>query len=282
MHFQKYQAVGNDFLIVRESELQNGRGPMGETARWMCDRHRGPGADGLEVILDARPAEADFSIRIFNADGSETPISGNGTRCAAAFLYFNDLWTESSVRIETGAGIRVLKLNERSGATFVFETEMGHPLLSSEDIPILLPSPLARVVSLPLDIGIERVIFTACSMGNPHCTIFVDSFEEDSWHSLGAEIESHPAFPLRTNVEFVRVLDRDRIEVRFWERGVGPTLSSGTGSSAAAVACMLNEKTDSRVVVVTEGGELLVEWSEGRGVVQTGEVIAVYRGNTIS
>ncbi len=282
MHFQKFQAVGNDFLIVRESDLQNGGSPMAATARRMCDRHRGPGADGLEVILDARPAHADFSIRIFNADGSETPISGNGTRCAAAFLYFNDVWTESSVSIETGAGIKALRLKKRSGANFVFETDMGHPQLSSQDIPILLPNPLARVVSQPLDIGIERVIFTACSMGNPHCTIFVEAFEEDSWHSLGAEIESHPAFPLRTNVEFVRVLDRDRIEVRFWERGVGPTLSSGTGSSAAAVACILNEKTERRVVVLTEGGELLVEWSEGRGVVQTGEVTAVYRGSTLS
>jgi diaminopimelate epimerase len=279
MRFQKFQAVGNDFVIIRERDLPPGADP-GEIAQLLCDRHRGPGADGVEVLLDhSSSPSADFTTRLFNADGGETPISGNGTRAVAAFIYFNDLWQASRLTIQTGAGPLGLELKQRSGRHFTFETNLGVPRLASTEVPVTLKVPLATVVKETIDVDGEAIEFSACSMGNPHCSIFVDDFEGLDWRLVGSRIEVHRAFPERTNVEFIRVADRGHIEVRFWERGVGPTLSSGTGSSAAVVASIQNELTDRRVRVTTLGGELSVEWLRDGPVLQTGEVSAVYSGD---
>lgn len=280
MRFQKFQAVGNDFLIVREKDLPPGCSDLGQLSQSLCDRHRGPGADGVEFLIDhPLNPNADFTTRLFNADGGETPISGNGTRAVAAYIYFNDLWTAPRLTIETGAGLLSIELKERSGSQFTFETNLGAPRLASTDVPVALKVPLATVVRETIDVDGEVIEFTACSMGNPHCSIFVESFENLDWHLLGSRIETHAAFPERTNVEFIRVVDRDHIEVRFWERGVGPTLSSGTGSSAAVVASIQNNHTDRRVRVTTQGGDLWVEWLRDGPVLQTGAVTAVYDGN---
>lgn len=280
MQFHKFQALGNDFLILREEELAAVHGPFEPLARRLCDRHFGAGADGVEVLLQAAPppGEADFAVRLFNADGGETPISGNGTRCVAAYLYLVAGWRAPSVRIATGAGVKELFPIDRGVDYLVFETSMGLPRLASAEIPVNLPEPLARVVGRQLDLPGERISFTSVSMGNPHCSIFVDNFESIDWRRLGAAIETHPLFPDRTNVEFIRVTDRETIEVRFWERGCGETLSSGTGSCAAALAAMLNDRTDRRLRVCTVAGELLVEWRDDGSVWQTGEARAVYRG----
>lgn len=287
MLFYKFQALGNDFLIVRESELRQATDDWEDLARKICDRHFGAGADGLEVLLDgARPADADFAVRLFNADGGEAPISGNGTRCVAAYLYLIEKWNKPMVRIATGAGIKHLQVIERTPISLVFETEMGAPRLRSEEIPLRLDKPLERVVWQPLDVLGWTVEFTSVSMGNPHCSIFLNDrlpdFERIDWRRLGAAIEKHPAFPECTNVEFIHVLNRDEIEVRFWERGCGETLASGTGACAAALAAMLNELTERRVKVRTAAGELLVEWRADDVVVQTGAARAVYRGEWLS
>ena len=279
MQFHKFQALGNDFLIIRESELRRHTTDFESFSRQICDRHFGAGADGVELLLDgARNADADFAVRLFNADGGETPISGNGTRCVGAYLYSVENWQKSEVRIATGAGVKTLKPVERLGGGIVFETEMGAPRFHSAEIPVILPRALERVVRQPLEVGGQRIEFTATSMGNPHCSILVDDFDKLDWRNLGAEVEIHPAFPDRTNVEFVRILNRDRIEVRFWERGCGETLASGTGSCGAALAAMLNELTARKVTVATAAGELIVEWRDDNTVVQTGEARAVYRG----
>jgi diaminopimelate epimerase len=295
MRFHKFQALGNDFLIIREADLQavsvgrkrdgsllskrDGSLPFGEFARRICDRHFGAGADGLEVLLErARPSGADFEVRLFNADGGETPISGNGTRCVGAYLYLSREWDASAVRIATGAGVKCLKLVEREGGRFVFEMEMGTPRLASELVPVLLPVPAARVVRQPLEVAGQRLEFTAVSMGNPHCSILVDDFAALDWRALGAAVERHAAFPERTNVEFVRVLSRAEIEARFWERGVGETLASGTGACAAALAAMLNGLADRRLLVRTVAGALSIEWRADNIVTQTGEARAVYSG----
>ncbi|HKX26191.1 MAG TPA: diaminopimelate epimerase [Blastocatellia bacterium] len=280
MRFHKFQALGNDFLIMRESELQAVSSGWEQFARQICDRHFGAGADGLEVLAE-RPSvrDADFEVRLFNADGGETPISGNGTRCVAAFLYLIEGWDRPSVRIATGAGVKTLKPVQRSDHSLIFETEMGRPRLRSDEIPVVLATPLERVIRQPLDVGGQTVEFTSVSMGNPHCTIFVDDFDRLDWRALGARIETHPAFPERTNVEFVRVIGPDRIEVRFWERGVGETLASGTGACGAALASMLNQLIERRVTVLTAAGELFVQWREDDVVVQTGQASAVYRGD---
>ncbi len=279
MLFHKFQALGNDFLIVRESALRVVTEDFETFSKQICDRHFGAGADGVELLLDApREAGADFEVRLFNADGGETPISGNGTRCVAAYLYQIEKWNRPEVRISTGAGVKILRpVNEANGAR-VFEAEMGAPRFASDEIPVLTPTRLDRVIKQKLDAGGQSIEFTATSMGNPHCSIFVDDFESLDWRSLGSKIETHPAFPDRTNVEFIRVINRAEIETRFWERGVGETLASGTGACGAALAAMINGLTDRKVKVITAAGALLVEWRDDGIVAQTGEARAVYRG----
>jgi diaminopimelate epimerase len=224
-------------------------------------------------------ADADFAVRLFNADGGETPISGNGTRCVAAWLFANSLWSQPEVTILTVAGTKKVILKDRSGNTFRFETEMGKPRLTPGEIPVLVDKPLDRVVGETLQLSDGSINFTASSMGNPHCSIFLDNFDSLDWQTIGAEIERHPRFPERTNVEFIRILDRHTIEVRFWERGVGATLASGTGACGAVVASILNNLAGPAVRVRTETGELQVEWRGDGLVYQTGEVRRVFSGD---
>jgi len=283
MLFHKFQALGNDFLIVRESELRALTADYESFSRQICDRHFGAGADGVELLLDqSGNADADFEVRLFNADGGETPISGNGTRCVGAYLYLIEKWQNPEVRIATGAGVKTLKQVEQSGNRIVFETQMGTPRFRSEEIPVILPQPQERVIQQPLEVNGLKVEFTATSMGNPHCSIFVTSdlvsIEALRWRELGAAIEVLPIFPERTNVEFIQVRSRHEIEVRFWERGCGETLASGTGACGAALASMLNELTERKVKVITAAGELIVEWLDDNNVIQTGEARAVFRG----
>ncbi len=279
MRFHKFQALGNDFLIAHEADLRSVTADFGELARRICDRHFGAGADGLEVLLE-RPlvSGADFEVRLFNADGGETPISGNGTRCVAAYLFLNEGWSKPTITIGTGAGIKRLKLIKRDGGQFVFETEMGTPRFRSEEIPVILPAPAERVIKQKLEVAGDEIEFTAVSMGNPHCGIFVADFSAFDWRTLGAAIEGHPAFPERTNVEFIRVINQTAIEARFWERGVGETLASGTGACAAALAAMLNGLTERCLEVHTVAGALMVEWRADGMVMQTGPAQAVYWG----
>ena len=290
MRFYKFQACGNDFLVIREAEpgWLTERGPA--FFERLCDRHFGVGADGVEVLVARQPGEEagpgfDASIRLFNADGGETPISGNGTRCVGAYLYLVEGWRGSSMRIGTKAGLRELRPVSQAKRAVLFETMMGRPGLTPEEIPVRLPQRLDRVIDQPLRVegwgeG-ETVRVTSVSMGNPHCTLFLegdDAFAQVDWRGLGARLERHEAFPDRTNVEFVRVLDRGKIEVRFWERGCGETLSSGTGACAAALASMLTGQTDRAVTVRTVAGELRVEWRADGTVWQTGEARLVFAG----
>ena len=283
MKFHKFQALGNDFLIMRESELRSLTDDFEAFSRRICDRHFGAGADGVELLLDRTGVDgADFEVRLFNSDGGETPISGNGTRCVAAYLYLVEGWDQPRVSIATGAGIKSLRPVERLQDGFLFETDMGVPKLKSAEIPVLLESPSDKVVREKLAVDGRTFEFTSVSMGNPHCSIFVDDFDDIEWRELGAKIEIHQSFPDRTNVEFIRVANRDRIEVRFWERGCGETLSSGTGSCAAAIASMLNGLIENMVTVVTVAGELHIQWLDNGKVLQTGEARAVFKGRWLS
>jgi diaminopimelate epimerase len=282
MQFHKYQALGNDFIVIRESELRTVTTNYGEFAQRICDRHFGAGADGLEVVLDRKTVDdADFEIRLYNADGGETPISGNGTRCVGAYLCVAERWLKPKMRIATAAGVKALSLIDREGGYCVFKMEVGIPRFASPEIPVNFDPPLEKVIRQKLNIDGQEIEFTATSMGNPHCSILVDDFDSLDWRRLGAKLETHPAFPERTNVEFVRVLSRHEIEVRFWERGVGETLASGTGSCGAALAAMLNDLVERTVTVKTATGKLEVEWRNDNVVTQTGEARAVYSGEWI-
>jgi diaminopimelate epimerase len=279
MIFHKFQALGNDFLIVRESALRGVIDDFEVFSKQICDRHFGAGADGVEVLLDSpRVDGADYEVRLFNADGGETPISGNGTRCVAAYLYLIEKWERPEVRIATGAGVKVLRPVARSGSSMVFEAEMGSPRFASDEIPVITATRLDRVIGQRLDVDGHSVEFTATSMGNPHCSVFVDDFESVDWRALGPKIETHADFPERTNVEFIRLINRDEIDVRFWERGVGETLASGTGACGAALAAIINGLAAAKVKVITAAGALIVEWRDDGMIVQTGEASVVYRG----
>ena len=279
MLFYKFQALGNDFLIIRESVLRAITDDFESFSKQICDRHFGAGADGVELLLDApKAAGVDFEVRLFNSDGGETPISGNGTRCVAAYIYMIEKWDKPELRIATGSGVKVLRPVDSVKPPQIFEAEMGAPRFASEQIPVITPTRLDRVVRQELEVDGQKLEFTATSMGNPHCSLFVSDFESVDWRRLGSRIETHPAFPDRTNVEFVRVIGREEIEVRFWERGVGETLASGTGSCGAALAAMVNGYTDRKVKVKTAAGELLVDWREDGIILQTGRAHVVYKG----
>ena len=254
--FTKAHGAKNDFLLTWEADApEEGRR---EAARALCDRHTGVGADGWIVVAPAGDAEAEGSIRLYNSDGGTAEISGNGTRCAAGFLVRNGL-AAGVVRVRTGAGIKTLRLLERSGRAFVFEMDMGRPEIAA-----------ARFF-LPLGGGPLDV--TLIGMGNPQCAVPVTTFDFD-WRGLGAEIESHPHFPNRTNVSFVRATGEHAIDVRFWERGAGETMSSGTGSAGAAVAAVTRGMAKSPVSVQTPGGTLNLRWDTNIYLTGPAEIVA--------
>ena len=280
MRFIKFHGYGNDYLVFDAAELA-GVASLGEFARCVCERHYGAGADGIAVISAAADESADFAVRIFNPDGSEAAMSGNGTRCAAAYLYYQELWREEELRFATRAGIKRYRLCGGSAheGRFSFEAEIGKPAFESEAIPLRTDAPLARVADYPLAVGRDETVpVTALLMCNPNCCVFVDDFDAVDWRRLGKLIENHAQFPERTNVEFIRARDRATIEVRVWERGAGETESSGTGACAAAVAACLNGLTDRRVAVLMPGGRLEVEWRADGEVLLTGEAEIVYTG----
>lgn len=292
MNFVKFHGYGNDYIVFEAAQLEavGWRGgfkgfeageAFPEFVRGICDRHFGAGSDGVAVVEpvpDGR--EGDFVLRIFNPDGGEAAMSGNGSRCAASYLHFQGLWAADELRFKTRAGVKRYTLRGRPGpGAFRFEAEIGRPLFDSTAIPMLTLEPLAEVRDYPLALSDgETVNVTALQMCNPNCCVFVEDLERADWRRLGRTIESHGAFPERTNVEFVRVLDRGRIEARVWERGAGETLSSGTGASAAAVASIIGGHTNRHVRVSMPGGLLEVFWREDGEVLLTGTAEVVYRG----
>lgn len=278
MKFSKFEALGNDFLIVLAKEIPRPLSPS-DLAREICERRRGVGADGLLVIRHLDDPRAEISMQVWNADGTEAEISGNGLRCAAAFEVLGRGSQLKEISIDTRAGVRVLRLVEHAGSRWVFVADMGEPMLSSEAIPVTLSEAQNICVDHPIEVGGMSLRATLTSMGNPHCSIFVRDFQSIDWRGLGPLIEHLPLFPNRTNVEFIRVVDPDHIEVRFWERGAGETLSSGTGACAAAVASVLNGLADRSVRVLTPAGELKVDWTDTGVVMLQGPVRFVFRGD---
>lgn len=276
--FTKFHGFGNDYLVF-EAEQLAAVSDLGEFARRICSRHYGAGADGIAVTGASEDGAADFRVRIFNPDGSEAGMSGNGTRCAAAYLFFHSLWSSETLRLMTRNGVKRYYLRERPAAgSFLFQSELGQPKLDSASIPMLTGEVIDRVIDYPLVVNAQTLQVTALQMGNPNCVVFVEDFESIDWRGLGPLIENHAQFPERTNVIFVRVLDRHNIEERIWERGVGETESSGTCSCAAVVASVINGKTDRRVNVHAPGGLIPIEWRDDDEVVLTGSADVIYSG----
>lgn len=259
--FTKAHGARNDFLLTWASDAP--REDLPAAARAICSRHTGIGADGWLLVTGVRasPGGHHGAIRLFNADGSEAEISGNGTRCAAAFLIDCGAVSGSDVCIRTGAGLKHLHLIERNGLQFRFEMNMGRPEYEPERLR--LPLPLAA--------GPREV--AALYVGNPQCAVFVDNFDFD-WRALAAEIEPHPFFPNRTNVSFVRPVDEHTLDVRFYERGVGETMSSGTGSTGAAAAAVLRGIAASPIRVNTPAGPLDLRWDDEIFLTGPAEIVA--------
>jgi diaminopimelate epimerase len=252
--FCKAHGAKNDFLLTWSDQAT----ASPEIARAICDRHTGVGADGWILVDRQGGDEYDAAIRLFNSDGSEAEISGNGTRCAAAFLLYSGLHRET-IRIRTGAGIKHLRLLHREGLQFDFEMNMGRPEFQAERF------------SLPLSGGPRDV--TVVNVGNPQCAVPVDDFNFD-WRTVAAEIEGHAHFPRRTNVSFIRRIDAHTIDVRFYERGAGETMSSGTGSSGAAAAAVRRGLVESPVRVLTPAGPLDLRWDDEIYLIGPAEIIA--------
>ncbi|HEX9187021.1 MAG TPA: diaminopimelate epimerase [Vicinamibacteria bacterium] len=276
MRFAKAHGLGNDFILVAE-ELA----PV-DLSPWvvrLCDRHHGIGGDG--VVLHARMPDG-VSFRLVNADGLPGEISGNGLRCLAALAVRNG-WAAERHVVTTVVGRKAVEVSAVARAVYRIVTDLGPPALGSADVPVALDPPRGTVVDHPLEAAGRSVLVTATSMGNPHCAVFLDQPADDRLlRALGPALERHPFFPKRTNVEFVTVVSPSEIRVRFWERGVGYTMASGTGSASAVVASIVTGRTGRRVAAVCDGGTLEVEWPEGGSVRQTGEAEILFEGDWLA
>ncbi len=267
--------AGNDFIIVDGTEETLPEEQLAPVARAACDRHLGIGGDGLILVLPSRTAN--FRMRIFNADGSEAEMCGNGIRCFAKYLFDRKMHKDQMLTVETLAGVKTLKLNTTGGKVETVKVDMGKPVLKRSEIP-MKGLKTQRVIAEPLKIAGKKLELTCLSMGNPHCVTFVDRTEDYPTEKIGPAIERHPYFPQRTNVEFVQVLNEKEINMRVWERGVGETLACGTGACAAAVASMLNDRVDRKVTVHLLGGDLFIEWLGDDRIQMTGPAEEVFEG----
>jgi diaminopimelate epimerase len=261
--FCKFHGFGNDYIVIEEEALAAGV-DLAALAVAMCDRNTGVGSDGIALIGRSKTKDADFECRIINPDGSEAGFSGNGTRCAVAYLYFKGIWQKETLGLHTKSGVKNYTFLGRDGNVFRYLAELGSPKFRASEIPFVADSKgsdLKEVVEHPLSIGVRNLKVTCLNVGNPVCAIFVDDFDFD-WRRVGKNLEIHSQFPERTNVVFVKILDRETIEIRIWERGAGETSSSGTCSIAAAVASARTGKTDREVSVVAPGGTTKAIWRE--------------------
>ena len=254
MIFTKMHGLGNDYVCIN-CFRERVEDPPG-FARALCDRHYGIGADGLILICPSKVS--DFKMEIYNSDGSVAGMCGNGIRCLGKYVYDYGLTGKETLSIETKSGIRNMHLQIRDGKACGAMVDMGVPRLNAHSIPILSEKDL--VINDPIEVQEKNYRMTGISMGNPHAVIFSEEINGISLEETGRELEFHPRFPERANIEFCHVTARNRMEVRVWERGVGETLACGTGACAAVVASVLNDLTDEEVIVKLLGGELSVRW----------------------
>ena len=274
--FTKMHGTGNDYIYINAIS-QTVKRPS-KLSITMSDRHYGIGADGLILIQKARTRGADFRMRMFNADGSEAEMCGNGIRCFGKYVYDHGLTDKKELAIETLAGLKILQLNIRNHRVTGVTVDMGEPILRRDKIPMLgKPGIVDREVLQLLD-GTHFEI-NALSMGNPHVVIFVEDAENFPVEKYGPVIENHDSFPQRTNVEFVQVVNSGEIIQRTWERGSGETMACGTGASAATVASILTEQTERSLTVHLRGGDLTTSWKEEDNHVHlTGPAVEVFEG----
>ena len=273
MKFTKMHGIGNDYVYVNcfEESVKN----PAEVSKFVSDRHFGIGSDGL--ILISPSATADFRMNIYNADGSQAEMCGNGIRCVAKYVYDYGLTDKTEISVETLAGIKYLRLHIENGKVASVEVNMGAPILEPKEIPVAVEE--SPVVNVPVEVKGKIYHMTCVSMGNPHAIIFMNNVKDLDIEAIGPYFENHTVFPKRTNTEFVEVLDRNTVNMRVWERGSDETLACGTGACATTVACILNDKTENEVTVHLLGGDLKIRWDrETNQVYMTGPATVVFDG----
>ena len=273
MKFTKMHGIGNDYVYVNcfEESVKN----PAEVSKFVSDRHFGIGSDGL--ILISPSAIADFRMNIYNADGSQAEMCGNGIRCVAKYVYDYGLTDKTEISVETLAGIKYLRLQVENGKVASVEVNMGAPILEPKEIPVAVEE--SPVVNVPVEVKGKIYHMSCVSMGNPHAIIFMNNVKDLDIAAIGPYFENHTVFPKRTNTEFVEVLDRNTVNMRVWERGSDETLACGTGACATTVACILNDKTENEVTVHLLGGDLKIRWDrEANQVYMTGPATVVFDG----
>lgn len=274
MEFVKMEGCGNDYVYVNgfNTKIDN----PNELSKIVSDRHFGIGSDGLIVI---NPSEvADFKMSMYNADGSEGKMCGNGIRCVAKYVYDYKMIDKEVITVETLAGIKTLKLNVVNGKVKTVRVNMGSPIINAKDVPVI--SDKEKVINEPVVIDGKEYGITCVSMGNPHAITFVDDTDSLKIEKIGPGFEKNEIFPDRVNTEFIQIIDRKTIKMRVWERGSGETLACGTGACASVVACVLNNLTDNKVTVKLLGGDLKIKYDTDENTVyMTGPARIAFTGN---
>ena len=274
--FTKMHGLGNDYVYMDaiHQHIEN----ESTLAQVVSNRNFGIGSDGL--ILICKSEKADFKMRMFNSDGSEAEMCGNGIRCVGKFVYDKGLTQKTEVTIETLAGIKTLQLNVKEGKVETVKVDMGEPILEPNEIPVI--SEEKPVKNLKLKAEDKEFVFTCVSMGNPHAITIVENTKEFDVEKYGKVLEVDKAFPNKTNVEFIEIVDKNNIKMRVWERGAGETLACGTGACASVVACVLKNLTERNVNVELLGGKLEIEWNKiDNHVYMTGPAVTVFEGELI-
>lgn len=274
--FTKMHGLGNDYVYMDaiHQHIEN----ESTLAQVVSNRNFGIGSDGL--ILICKSEKADFKMRMFNSDGSEAEMCGNGIRCVGKFVYDKGLTQKTEVTIETLAGIKTLQLNVKEGKVETVKVDMGEPILEPNEIPVI--SEEKPVKNLKLKAEDKEFVFTCVSMGNPHAITIVENTKEFDVEKYGKVLEVDKAFPNKTNVEFIEIVDKNNIKMRVWERGAGETLACGTGACASVVACVLNNLTERNVNVELLGGKLEIEWNKNDNhIYMTGPAVTVFEGELI-
>jgi len=273
MKFTKMQGIGNDYVYV--NCLQETVPDPGQTAIKVSNRHYGIGSDGLILIKPSKVA--DFEMDMYNADGSQSAMCGNGIRCVAKYVYDYGLTDKLNISVDTKSGIKYLNLTVENGKVVLITVDMGEPELKSGNIPII--SGKDKVIMEPIEIDGVTYRMTGVSMGNPHAVVFIENVKELDIEKIGPQFEHHSCFPERINTEFVKVLDEHTVEMRVWERGSGETLACGTGACAVAVASVINGFVKDEVIVKLLGGDLKIYWNrEENKVYMTGPAAVVFEG----
>ncbi len=275
--FCKLHGFGNDYIVIEKGQMPAYKN-LPDLAREICNRHTGVGSDGIAVLEKLDTTEADYFCEIVNPDGSFAGFSGNGTRCAVAYLFYNNLWTDQNLRLLTRSGLKNYRLIEKNpDGHYLFEAEIGKPKCASDEVPFKSDKRLASVIDHPISVADETFLISGVNVGNPVACVFVDNFDFD-WRAVGRELEIHPVFPEKANVVFVKVINRKNIEIKIWERAAGETSSSGTCSSGAAVLCAATGKTGREVSVHTDGGTTEVLWRDDDEILLIGHADLVFCG----